>query len=125
MPQVSKASAAHVDQMGPGTEWHEELGEYKVGFVKVTADADLTELLKGLPNDQCSCPHWGYVQKGRIWWRFGDREEVHEAGDAFYVPPGHTSGAGADSEFVIFSPSELIKTVEAHMMRRAQQLQGV
>jgi len=123
MPKVSKASAAHVDQRGPGTEWHDELGGYKVSVVDLAADADLTELLKGFPNDECPCPHWGYVIKGRMWWRFGDREEVHEAGDAFFVPPGHTSGADAGSEFVVFSPSDVLSPVEEHMARRAQQLQ--
>ena len=124
MPKLSKSSAAHVDQMGPGTEWHDELDGYKASFVKVTADADLTDLLKGLPNDECPCPHWGYVQNGRIWFRSGDREDVYEAGDAFYVSPGHTSGAYADAEFLIFSPSDLMAEVESHMTARGRQLQG-
>lgn len=124
MPKVSKATAANVDQMGPGTEWSDELEGHKVSFVKVTEDTDLTELLKGLPNDQCSCPHWGYVLAGRMWFRFGDHEESYEPGDAYYVPPGHTAGADAGSEFVVFSSSEQIAEVEAHMARRAQQMQG-
>lgn len=124
MPKVSKASAEHVEEQGPATEWHEELDGYRVGFVKLTAEADLTELLKGLPNDECACPHWGYVQSGRMWFRFGDREEAYEAGDAFYAPPGHTSGADAGSEFLMFSPSNVMTEIEAHMMRRARQLQG-
>ena len=43
----------------------------------------------GLPDDPCPCPHWGYVLRGRLTYRFPDREEVFEAGDAFYLPPGH------------------------------------
>ena len=43
----------------------------------------------GLPDDSCQCPHWGYVLKGELTFRFADREEVFEAGDAFYLPPGH------------------------------------
>jgi hypothetical protein len=124
MPKVSKASATHVDQQGPGTEWHDKLDGYKASFVSVTADVDLTALLEGLPDDQCPCPHWGYVVKGRMWFRFGDREEAYEAGDAFYAPAGHTSGADAYSDFLVFSPSEVISDVEAHMRRRAQQLQS-
>ena len=46
-------------------------------------------LLKGLPDDRCQCPHWGYVVEGQVTFRFADREEVYEAGDAFYAPPGH------------------------------------
>jgi hypothetical protein len=124
MPKVSRESAANFQEQGPGKEWSEVLDGYKVSLVTLSADADLTPLLKGLPNDQCPCPHWGYVFKGRMWWRFGDREEVHEAGNAFYVPGGHTSGASEGSEFLVFSPSDLIADVEAHMMRRAQQPQG-
>ena len=28
--------------------------------------------------------------KGKVGFRFTDREETYEAGDAYYVPPGHT-----------------------------------
>jgi hypothetical protein len=124
MPKLSKETATHIQEMGPGKAWEEELGGYKASLVTTTADVDLTPLLQGLPNDQCSCPHWGYVFKGQMWWRFGDREEVHKAGDAFYVPSGHTSGAAGGSEFLVFSPSDLIAPVEAHMAQRAQQLQS-
>jgi hypothetical protein len=124
MPKLSKESAQNVQEFGGGKEWSAEMEGYKASLVTTSADADLTPLLKGLPNDQCQCPHWGYVFRGRMWWRFGDREEVHEAGDAFYIPPGHTSGAAGGSEFLIFSPSDLMAELEAHMTRRAQELQG-
>lgn len=121
MPKLSTRSAPAID-MGVGSEAADELEGYKVSYVNVHQDADLTPLLQGLPNDQCSCPHWGYVFKGRMWWRFGDREESHEAGDAFFVPAGHTSGADAGTEFVIFSPVDQFAVVEAHMAQRAQAL---
>lgn len=124
MPKMSKETASHVEEQGPAVERYEDLGGYKADLVTLGEDADLTPLLQGLPNDQCQCPHWGYVFKGRMWFRYGDRVEVFEAGDAYYVPPGHTSGAYADSEFLVFSPSDLVAEVEAHMARRAQQLQA-
>jgi hypothetical protein len=123
MPKMSKDSA-HVEEWGPGKEWHEELDGYKAGIVEVNEDADLTPLLQGLPNDQCQCPHWGYVFKGRMWFRSDRGEESFGPGDAYYVPAGHTSGADADSEFLMFSPSEQIAEVEAHMARRMQELQS-
>lgn len=123
MAKLATREAEAVD-LGIGMEAAEELGGYKVGYVQVRQDADLTPLLKGLPGDQCHSPHWGYVFKGRIWWRFDDREEEHLAGDAFYVPSGHTAGADAGSEFVIFSPTEAITRVEEHMARRAAELQA-
>ena len=49
---------------GPGPEWRAELDGYTVSMVTVSADTDLTELLAGLPNDQCPSPHWGYVAPG-------------------------------------------------------------
>ncbi len=48
----------------------------------------------------------GYVIQGRVTYRVGDREEVFEAGDAFYLPPGHAPvGQEPGSEIVQFSPS--------------------
>ena len=43
-----------------------ELGEFTVGFETYTADADLADLFKGLPDDRCQCPHWGVVLKGKL-----------------------------------------------------------
>jgi hypothetical protein len=121
MPKVSKDSTTGIDQGGAGTEWRGDLNGYTTSFVKTAADADLTELLRGLPGDVCPSPHWGYVFAGRMWFRSGDQEESFAPGDAFYVAPGHTSGADAGSDFVIFSPTEVMAEVEAHMMRRMQE----
>ena len=52
----------------------EELDGYTVNFVEFREDIDGTPLLKGLPDDRCQCPHWGYVIKGRMTLRFADRE---------------------------------------------------
>jgi hypothetical protein len=122
MPKVSRETASPIDQGGTGTEWRGELDGYTTSFVHVAQDADLTPLFEGLPNDQCPSPHWGYVTKGSTWWRYGDREEVVSAGEAFYAAPGHTSGAWAGAEFVIFSPTEIMDEVEAHMEKRALEL---
>ena len=53
--------------------------------------------------------------KGRLRYRFADREEVFVAGDAFYLPPGHIPLADAGSELVQFSPSEELRAVDAVM----------
>jgi uncharacterized cupin superfamily protein len=34
--------------------------------------------------------HFGYVVKGKVAFRSSGGEEVFEAGDAYYVGPGHT-----------------------------------
>jgi hypothetical protein len=123
MARFSKQDVAP-NQEGPGTEWRTDLDGYTVSMVAVGVDADLTKLLEGLPNDQCPSPHWGFVTRGSMWFRYGDREEVINAGDAFYAPPGHTAGASGGTEFVIFSPTEVMAMVEAHMAKRAEELSG-
>ena len=123
MARFSKMDVTPSPQ-GPGTEWRKDLDGYTVSMVAVETDTDLTELLRGLPGDSCPSPHWGVVTRGSMWFRSGDHEEVVGTGDAFYAAPGHTSGAKAGTEFVIFSPAEAMAPVEAHMGQRAQELFG-
>src|SRR6266487_1157956 len=104
MPRMSKESAAHVDDFGPAEDRHEDLDGYTVNFVTIRQGTDLAPMLKGLPDDRCQCPHWGYVFKGTLTLSYAGRDEVFEAGDAFYVPPGHTPMAETGTEFVQFSP---------------------
>src|SRR5271169_466542 len=124
MPKVSRESAAQVDDRGPAEDRHEDIDGYTVNFVSIHQDMDLAPMLKGLPDDRCPCPHWGYVFKGRLTWRFADSEEVFEAGDAFYAPPGHAPSAEAGSEFVQFSPSAELQVVQAAMMKNLQRMHG-
>jgi hypothetical protein len=114
MPKASKSSASETEVM-EGFEGHYEHmeGGYTVGFESYSADADLAPVFKGLPDDQCQCEHWGYVLKGKIGFRYGDREEIYEAGDAYYAPHGHTPILYAGGEVVEFSPTdELARTME-------------
>jgi hypothetical protein len=41
-----------------------------------------------------------------ITFRLEDAEETYVAGDAYYVPPGHTPVHYAGAEIVEFSPTE-------------------
>ena len=79
-------------------------------------------MLKGLPNDRCSCPHWGYVLTGRVVFTFADCEEIHEAGDAFYVPPGHLVRVDAGTEYVQFSPADELHKISAVMEQNAKAM---
>src|SRR6266536_1798551 len=83
-------------------------GGYSVCFEQHTADAELAELFRGLPDDRCQLPRWGYVLRGKVAFRFPDRVETYAAGDAYYVPPGHTPTHFADSEIVEFSPTDAL-----------------
>jgi len=124
MPKVSREGATHVDDYGIAEDRHEELDGYAVSFVSIREEMDLAPMLKGLPDDRCQCPHWGYVFKGTLTWSFGDHVEVYEAGDAFYVPPGHTPKADAGSEFVQFSPADELRATEEAIAKNMQAMQG-
>ncbi|MDR7465193.1 MAG: cupin domain-containing protein, partial [Armatimonadota bacterium] len=95
-----------------GKIWQVEWGGNIVEFGKFNQTVDPAPFFKGLPDDRCQCPHWGYVLKGRLRYRFKDHEEIYEAGDAYYAPPGHTPLLEAGVEYVEFSPTkELAKTM--------------
>jgi len=55
---------------------------------------------------------------GKMTVRYADRDGVHEAGDAFNVPPGHVPvGNEPGTEFVWFSPTEELRAAEAVMTK--------
>jgi hypothetical protein len=114
MPKASKTTASEHQAM-EGYEGHYENfdGGWTVAFETYTADADLAPFFQGLPNDECQCEHMGYVVKGKVAFRSSDREEVFEAGDAYYVGPGHTPILYAGTEVIEFSPTEALgRTME-------------
>ena len=109
MPKASKISASDSMELD-GYEGHfEQLGDYTVGFETYTADADLTPLFAGLPDDRCQCVHWGYVIRGKLTFKTTAGEETFETGDAYYVGPGHTPILYAGTEVVEFSPTEALQ----------------
>ncbi len=120
MPKASRQTAS--DTMAiDGYKGHYQNfdGGYTVGFETYTADADLAELFEGLPDDRCQSPHWGYVVKGKLTYKFADHDETFEAGEAYYAPAGHTPFLHAGTELVEFSPtgalSETIAVVEENL----------
>jgi hypothetical protein len=106
MPKASKQTASQVEDMGVMEGRYEELGGYMVGFETFREDADATPLFKGLPDDRCQSPHWGYVVSGKVTFRYADHDEVYEGGDAYYAPPGHIPVVTAGTEVIEFSPTE-------------------
>ena len=113
MPKVSRETASErVTLEGVDVRLDHMEGGYSVCFESHTADADLADLFRGLPDDRCQLPRWGYVVEGKVTFRFADREETYQAGDAYYVPPGHTPVYYAGAEIVEFSPTdELAETI--------------
>ncbi|HLF70646.1 MAG TPA: cupin domain-containing protein [Dehalococcoidia bacterium] len=86
-----------------GVDW----GDMRLSVVSVPAGTDFAPLLKGLPNDRCQGPHWGYVLKGRIRIQYAQEEEVLASGDFFYMPPDHSGIAEEDTEFLEIAPPHL------------------
>ena len=99
-----------------------EWGGQNVSFQTFPKGFDLTPLLRGLPQDQCQCPHWGLVTKGRMIVLAGGRETVVGPGETYYMAPGHSVRFDADTELVEWSPAaELAKTmaaIERNLARR-------
>jgi hypothetical protein len=123
MPGVSKSSAARHRDHGPIEDWSSDVDGYTISFATFKVDIDSAPMLKGLPGDQCSCAHWGYVLTGRVVFTLADRKEIHEAGDAFYVPAGHLQRADAGTEYVQFSPADELRIVSAAIASNMAKMQ--
>jgi len=105
MPSTSKkATAVEIDnEIIEGR--YAQLEGYTVGFETFKQDFDPAFLFKGLPDDRCQSPHWGYVVSGRLTFRYADHEETVVAGDTYYAPAGHVPLVYAGTEVIEFSPS--------------------
>jgi hypothetical protein len=100
------------------TRW----GGMAVAYAKYAKGTDFTPLIKGLKDDMCQCPHWGYVLKGAIHFRYTDgREEVVKTGEMWYAPPGHTAWCDEDTEMVELSPAEEFEHVIDHVRKQLQR----
>lgn len=108
---VARQQADFGDASGYGTI----SGEY----FSLGRGTDIAPLLKGLQDDLCQCPHWGYVLQGELTVTYaGGNSEQINGGDLFYWPPGHTVKVGQDAEVILFSPQHEHSAVIDHMLGR-------
>jgi len=122
MPKASKATASQ-NASGPGYEGRfEELGDYTVAFEEFSAGGDMAPLFRGLPDDRCQCEHWGIVLKGRLTFTYADGQDVIEAGEAYYAPPGHTPAADEGTETIEFTPSHKLHETMSVVMKNAEAM---
>ena len=113
MPKTDREGAAQKVEAEGFEGRYSDLDGYTAGFETYTADADLAALFRGLPDDRCQCPHWGYVLKGKVVYHYADGDDVIGPGEAYYAKPGHTPEIFAGTELVEFSPTdELMKTMD-------------
>lgn len=114
MPAATRRQLpAHPPNIGDAYEFRSvDWGEMTVDWDTFPPN-DLRPLLRGLPDDLCQCPHWGFLLKGRVIVRYADHEETIEAGQTYYMSPGHAPEATEDCEALQLSPAaELRKTME-------------
>ncbi len=101
-----------------------EWGEMNVAFEKAPTGMDSRPLFEGtLPGNACQCPHWGYVLKGRMRVIYSDRDEVVNAGEAYYLEPGHNIVCEEEGELVEFSPKGKYQETMEAVTRKMQTLQ--
>lgn len=122
MPKISKDSAPDVEDFGPAIDRGGPLDDYTVDFVTIREGHSLAPVLKGLPGDSCQCPHWGYMLAGKITVSYAGHEEAYQAGDAFYMTPGHVPAAETGSEFIQFSPRQQLADTVAVIKANAQRM---
>jgi hypothetical protein len=114
----------------------EEMGDYKgamgelpdgniANFESIPAGMGGPDLFKGLPDDACQCPHWGYLFKGRFKATYTDgSEDVVSAGEAYYLRPGHVYEALEDVESIEFSPAEEWRKTTEQVGKNVEAMQG-
>ena len=91
-------------------------GEVMIRHIDLPAGVDFTPLFKGLPDDLCQCPHWGYVTAGAITVRYADdTQETTGTGEVFYWPGGHTGWTDGGVTFIEFSPADAVAPVLEHL----------
>ncbi len=99
-----------------------EWGEMTVGWEGWQAGRDATALFKGLPGDSCQVPHWGYMIKGRMRLKYHERDEIVNAGEVFYMQPGHIPITEEDCELVWFSPKDEFNKLNELLARKREAM---
>lgn len=98
-------------------------GNMTIAFNEFPSGTDIAPLLKGLKNDSCQCPHWGYLLAGEMIMRYDDGiEETLSEGDVFYMQPGHTVLVTKDIKLIDFSPTDELNEVLTHIGKKMAEL---
>ena len=92
-------------------------GGMTVAFEKAHAGQDASSMIKGLPDDRCQAPHWGFLFSGRMTVDYGDRQGTIEGGQAYHVAPGHRISFEADCEALEFTPTDALEQTLAVVRR--------
>jgi hypothetical protein len=112
---IPGATARQILDFGDASGYGKIAGEY----FSLGAGTDIAPLLKGLENDLCQSPHWGYLIEGEVTVTYADgKEETICGGDLFYWPPGHSVRVGKNAEIILFSPQVEHCAVVNHLRKQ-------
>jgi hypothetical protein len=110
---VPGAVARVAPNFGSATGFGKMGGEY----FSLAAGTDIAPLLKGLENDACHAPHWGYMIRGELVVTYTDGQvDTCKESDLFYWPPGHSVRVVKDADVILFSPQSEHGQVLDHML---------
>lgn len=91
-------------------------------YFSLGAGTDIAPLLKGLKDDTCQAPHWGYMISGELIVTYSDGTlEICKGNDLFYWKPGHSVRVVRDAEVILFSPQNEHGHVMDHMLAAMQR----
>ena len=117
MAMASKTDMPVALQLGTFEKRRLDWGGTDASFETVPEEMDCRGVFGGLPDNRCPCPHWGFLFKGQITVHYADRVEVIEAGQAYYMEPGHEPVYAAGSEVLEFSPTDKLNQVIATVLK--------
>lgn len=110
---VPGAIARQAGDFGDASGYARMAGEY----FSLGAGTDIAPLLKGLKDDTCQSPHWGYVINGELVVTYTDgKSDTCSTNDLFFWPAGHSVRVVNDAEIVLFSPEREHTEVMDHML---------
>src|SRR3954449_6139490 len=89
MPSGSNDELPEVEIVPGYSNRMADWGGMTVAFEKAHAGQDASAMVRGLPDDRCQAPHWGFLFSGKIVVHYADRSETIESGQAYYIEPGH------------------------------------
>jgi len=114
---VPGAVARQATEFGDATGFGKMGGEY----FSLGAGVAIAPPLKGLEDDACQAPHWGYMISGEVVVTYTDGNvETCKQNDLFYWPGGHSVRVVQDSEVILFSPQREHTHVLNHMLSKMQ-----
>lgn len=112
---VPGAIARQAVNFGDASGYGQISGEY----FSLGAGTDIAPLLKGLKNDACHAPHWGYMISGELVVTYTNGQtDTCYGNDIFYWPPGHSVRVVKDAEVILFSPQHEHGAVMDHMIEK-------